>query len=131
MKGEGGLADATGTNTFGGGASMKQTSAVVNLTNIKEEDDEEKVGLGWGRGCVEAVLAAALWLCLRWGLVVGERISLGVSLWAYLSGRLVPAAEHGCEACGCLPPLLQGLWGIKGLDFKLPSWISGKEEEKK
>ncbi|KAI3438791.1 hypothetical protein D9Q98_001208 [Chlorella vulgaris] len=46
VKGEGGLDDATGTNRFGGGASMKQTSAVVNLTNIKEDDDEEK-GL-WG-----------------------------------------------------------------------------------
>jgi hypothetical protein len=30
---------------------MKQTSAVVNLTNIKEDDDEEKVGgRGWMRG---------------------------------------------------------------------------------
>ncbi|KAL4425500.1 hypothetical protein ABPG75_009516 [Micractinium tetrahymenae] len=46
VKGEGGLDDATGTNRFGGGASMKQTSAVVDLTQIKEADDEEK-GL-WG-----------------------------------------------------------------------------------
>ncbi|KAL4419412.1 hypothetical protein ABPG77_003386 [Micractinium sp. CCAP 211/92] len=46
VKGEGGLDDATGTNRFGGGASMKQTSAVVDLTSIKERDDEEK-GL-WG-----------------------------------------------------------------------------------
>lgn len=44
MKGEGGLDDATGTNKFGGGASMKQTSAVVDLTKIQEKDDEEKVG---------------------------------------------------------------------------------------
>ena len=42
VKGEGGLDDATGTNRFGGGASMKQTSAVVDLTSIKEEDDDEK-----------------------------------------------------------------------------------------
>jgi hypothetical protein len=44
VKGEGGLDDATGTNKFGGGASMKQTSSSVDLTRIKEEDDEEKVG---------------------------------------------------------------------------------------
>ncbi len=44
VKGEGGLDDATGTNKFGGGASMKQTSAVVDLTKIQEKDDEEKVG---------------------------------------------------------------------------------------
>lgn len=46
VKGEGGLDDATGTNKFGGGASMKQTSAAVDLTQIKEKDDEEKVR-GW------------------------------------------------------------------------------------
>ena len=50
VKGEGGLDDATGTNKFGGGASMKQTSAAVDLTKVKEKDDEEKVGaatVGW------------------------------------------------------------------------------------
>lgn len=50
VKGEGGLDDATGTNKFGGGASMRQTSSVVDLTSIKEEDDEEKVRVG-ERGC--------------------------------------------------------------------------------
>lgn len=64
VKGEGGLDDATGTNRFGGGASMKQTSAVVDLTKIKERDDEEK-----------------------------------------------------------------GLWGIKGLNFELPSWMKKKENK--
>ena len=43
VKGEGGLDDATGTNRFGGGASMKQTSATVDLTRFTEKDDEEKV----------------------------------------------------------------------------------------
>ena len=49
VKGEGGLDDATGTNRFGGGASMKQTSATVDLTRFTEKDDEEKVGAvgGW------------------------------------------------------------------------------------
>jgi hypothetical protein len=66
VKGEGGLDDATGTNKFGGGASMKQTSAVVNLTSIREEDDEERVGDGrgggnasWPQGAVPRGMAAA------------------------------------------------------------------------
>ncbi|PRW59260.1 antibiotic biosynthesis monooxygenase [Chlorella sorokiniana] len=63
VKGEGGLDDATGTNKFGGGASMKQTSAVVDLTQIKEKDDEEK-----------------------------------------------------------------GLWGLKGVTFKLPDWMGGRKQ---
>ena len=53
VKGEGGLDDATGTNRFGGGASMKQTSATVDLTRFTEKDDEEKVGGrvgGWVSG---------------------------------------------------------------------------------
>lgn len=45
-KGEGGLDDATGASKMGGGASFKQTSGVVDLTQVVEDDDEEK-GL-WG-----------------------------------------------------------------------------------
>ena len=54
VKGEGGLDDATGANKYGGGASLKQTSAVVNLTNVKERDDEEKVRRCGGEGVVQA-----------------------------------------------------------------------------
>lgn len=41
-KGEGGLDDATGASGSSGGASMKQTSATVDLTNIEEEPGERK-----------------------------------------------------------------------------------------
>ncbi|GAB4816838.1 hypothetical protein N2152v2_003884 [Parachlorella kessleri] len=45
-KGEGGLDDATGASGSSGGASMKQTSATVDLTNIEEEPGERKDS--WG-----------------------------------------------------------------------------------
>jgi len=45
-KGEGGLDDAPGASGLSGGASLKQTSGAVDLTNIKGEDAEER-GL-WG-----------------------------------------------------------------------------------
>jgi quinol monooxygenase YgiN len=45
-KGEGGLDDATGASGAAGGASYKQTSSTVDLTSIKEDDDDDK-GL-WG-----------------------------------------------------------------------------------
>lgn len=64
MKGEGGLDDATGTNKFGGGASMKQSSSVVDLTKISEKDDEDKVG--WVGGRVGSGWGWAVWgvLCV-------------------------------------------------------------------
>lgn len=44
-KGEGGLDDATGAGGAGG-ASMKQTSSTVNLTNIKEHEQEPVFNIG-------------------------------------------------------------------------------------
>lgn len=90
VKGEGGLDDATGTNKFGGGASMKQTSSAVDLTKIKEKDDEEKVG-GCGHG----------------GLCGGRHCG-GQRLWRWRA-VLFCKDERGCgarvpPACRAPPP---------------------------
>lgn len=40
-KGEGGLDDATGASGAAGGASLKQSSSTVDLTNMEEEDEDD------------------------------------------------------------------------------------------
>lgn len=110
VKGEGGLDDATGTNKFGGGASMRQTSSVVDLTKIKEQDDEEKVGWRGGPGGRPSG-----------GLPMLARGAAGAPACAPLGGRT-------CARPAPLPPPSQGLWGMG--NFKLPDWITGKKDKK-
>lgn len=121
VKGEGGLDDATGTNKFGGGASMKQTSAVVNLTSIKEDDDEEKVRQGW-----------EWWRGRKGAATAGDRGDTQPS--SFLEAMLLlPAGHrlpHSFPAHCHVVTSVQGLWGMKGLNFKLPAWVIGKNEEK-
>ncbi len=61
-RGEGGLDDATGASGAAGGASYKQTSGAVDLTNVEEEEEGERQGQ-WG---MQGMKLPALGIKMPW-----------------------------------------------------------------
>ena len=50
-----------------------------------------------------------------------------MSSLAPLSALLAPTTSPDAHCC-LRAPRLQGLWGLKGVSFKLPDWIAGKKK---